>query len=576
MRLIQNNPYRQLGLLVGASAKQESNHKTKINQYLDADHEIPTKYIEYGFSCLGEIERTTESISTAGANLILGEDRMSAALFWFWNANIDTDELAFGALKKGDVDTAFKIWEDLVQVTKEDGKKLWKQVNEKNFSAYHNYFVINMIHNTGNIYKGIVANLRFIENDLIMNFTHNVAGETYKFNKKELQLLFLKKFLYEEKIKLDILARIIVKNTFSGKDEFYRLIIQQLTEPIEQKIEIAKSKRKSNKEKANIFGQDLYETTLTNINTIKEYLEDDNLGYSTIADKLANEILQCSIDYFNANHKNNKDLNHFEPTLKLAGFAYEIAIGKITRSRIKENIENLESMRYPEILDAIKVFTAIKNAYNELLHNFDWRRSINENKVNKMLKEFFTPTTVRKIVTCNNSAFLELFIAHLASVIELSNKYNWLISRCKMNFILNNLPESSKNKQKANKLLIEIGEAKKNRKNVIIAEVALVFALSVIGFIVGILIDNQLYNTEIEYWIGCSTTGIGLGFFILSLIEWNRENWSEKLLWFVAILSAAIGIAGLVYSIWGLETLQVIGGIILFILFVNFFGRQRR
>ena len=61
MQLIQNNPYRQLGLLVGATARQENNHKTKINQYLDAENEIPAQYVEYGFGCLGEIERTTET-----------------------------------------------------------------------------------------------------------------------------------------------------------------------------------------------------------------------------------------------------------------------------------------------------------------------------------------------------------------------------------------------------------------------------------------------------------------------------------------------------------------------------------
>lgn len=40
MQLIQNNPYRQLGLLVGATARQENNHKTRINSYLDAKDEI--------------------------------------------------------------------------------------------------------------------------------------------------------------------------------------------------------------------------------------------------------------------------------------------------------------------------------------------------------------------------------------------------------------------------------------------------------------------------------------------------------------------------------------------------------
>ena len=129
MDLIVNNPYRQLGLLVGASAKQESNHKTRINQYIEAEQEIPNQYTEYGFECLGKIQRTTNSISTAVSILNLDADKMKAAIFWFYNGNEITDEPAFDALKENEIDQAYLIWKKLTATG---------IVTAKNASAFNN------------------------------------------------------------------------------------------------------------------------------------------------------------------------------------------------------------------------------------------------------------------------------------------------------------------------------------------------------------------------------------------------------------------------------------------------------
>jgi len=110
MELITNNPYRQLGLLVGATARQESNHKTKIKQYLEAEQEIPDQYIEYGFECLGEIQRTTNSISNAASSLNLDADKIKAAIFWFYKGYEITDEPAFDLLKEEEIDQVIELW----------------------------------------------------------------------------------------------------------------------------------------------------------------------------------------------------------------------------------------------------------------------------------------------------------------------------------------------------------------------------------------------------------------------------------------------------------------------------------
>ena len=98
MELIRTNPYRILGLLVGASATQFNRHITRMPKYIEADEDIPVEFTEFDFNCLGSTQRTRESISEAASRLSLDQDKMSSAMFWFYKGNAITDEPAFDLL----------------------------------------------------------------------------------------------------------------------------------------------------------------------------------------------------------------------------------------------------------------------------------------------------------------------------------------------------------------------------------------------------------------------------------------------------------------------------------------------
>jgi hypothetical protein len=85
MNSIQNNPYRVLGLLAGASAREVSRQTDRLQKIIAAEQEPPTD--DFSFSVLGNLTRTTESIEGAISKLNLDSDKMNAALFWFWNGN---------------------------------------------------------------------------------------------------------------------------------------------------------------------------------------------------------------------------------------------------------------------------------------------------------------------------------------------------------------------------------------------------------------------------------------------------------------------------------------------------------
>jgi hypothetical protein len=245
MNLIKNNPYRIVGLLAGSSAKEQTRQINRLKKYLEAEQDPQD---DFSFPALGEFHRTLESVEEAASKLTLDNDKINAALFWFWNGNPITDEAAFEALKSGDIEGANEIWDKLITKTDEEGKKIWKPVTERNYSALHNYSLLNFIRANGNFSNAIVASLYFLESDLIGKFVTSVVDETYTTNKKELQLLFLNQLHSDieanNKSLLPKLLETLNKQEFIAKQDFMKRFVQKYIEQIEHKIETAKKQTK--------------------------------------------------------------------------------------------------------------------------------------------------------------------------------------------------------------------------------------------------------------------------------------------------------------------------------------------
>jgi hypothetical protein len=68
-------------------------------------------------------------------------------------------------------------------------------------------------------------------------------------------------------------------------------------------------------------------------------LNNENLNYSSVSDKLAHAVLQCGIDYFN--HHKDSSIDPSIVAIDLARKAKTLAIGCIAKQRCKENIETM-------------------------------------------------------------------------------------------------------------------------------------------------------------------------------------------------------------------------------------------
>lgn len=339
MHIIQNNPYRTVGLLVGATAAEQRRQLTRLQRFLEADQEPED---DFSFPTLGQIYRTIESVNEASSKLNLDSDKMNAALFWFYKGNPITDEPAFDAIKEADLDQVINIWTKLTS----NG-----EVSQRNASAYSNLgtlYLSGILQGTNTdeaiLEQGISLKLKFLESDFIKEFKALATDETFKTTKKDLQLLFLNQVQSEiEKsgtLTSNKFLDILTKQEFSAKEDFLKGFVQKPIEQIEKKVEEAKTKRKANKANAVNIGKALFEQTSENLKQLKSILGTSNLKFSSISDKVSDEILQCGIDYFS--HYRDSSTDPGSASMDLFRKAKSLAVGNIAKQRCQENTENLQ------------------------------------------------------------------------------------------------------------------------------------------------------------------------------------------------------------------------------------------
>lgn len=443
MNLIQNNPYRIIGLLVGASAKEKDKQTKRLLQYLDAEQEPEN---DFSFSTLDGFIRTTTIVNESVTALSLNIDKIKYALFWFYNGNPITDEPAFDALKENDIDSALSIWEKLVSDRK---------ITKRNSSAANNLATLYLsdFYRDGlglsidSLEKAITLKLLFLESDYSNDFIKQATDETFNSSKNELQLIYLNQIKSEiEKSgfpSIKEMLEIINKIDFSAKSLFIKDFIQKPIEQIELKIEESKNKRKVNKSDSLVIGQTLVKSTIGQLSQIKNLIGEEDLKYNSIADKLANEILQCSIEYFNFCQDNKSNSTYIETSIELGKEAKGIARGKLAKDRITDNLSTMEGMKDKEINNAIDLLKSIKKAFEEneakinievmsmkLGYNqtINWSKvenmianSLDWDKVASLIKEAIPQSNIEKIKNSSNQAELT----------EYKNLAKWVFGKLK-------------------------------------------------------------------------------------------------------------------------------------------------
>lgn len=335
LEIIQNNPYRILGIFSNSPAKERVANNSRLQAFLKVGKDISFPLDLPGL--LPKIDRTPEAVAEADSALALPSEQLRYAQFWFIKAT-PLDEVAINHLTAGNMTMAISIWEK-----KEDASSLQNQL----ICA-----LIMGINSTA------LACAEKLYTNYVREFVTLVLGE----HRTSDQELIAHNFIDE------LCTAIGINNIlpYIQNNEWKQYAINKAAEPLIDNlyaaIEVANATKNKGITVRYNAGIKLKNETSNDLSKLKELLPPSDLRYQTIADKLGLAILQCGIDFFNDSKANDAA----RKAMSLNSYAGSIVVGKMARDRCKENMDILQ-----KIIDNLPPSsvtaedTAIKKALDE-------------------------------------------------------------------------------------------------------------------------------------------------------------------------------------------------------------------
>lgn len=237
---------------------------------------------------------------------------------------------------------------------------------------------------------------------------------------------------------------------------------------IESKIELTKQKRKALPIAADKHGEDLFNTTKRDLSFLKNIWNTTNVQYQLILNKLANELLQCSIDFYNYWNNKEPDFDPYDKTQKIALSAKSIEPTGQVKTRLNEALETLQGIRQREIDDVLNFLKNANDVYdkvrkenhkNLILLAYS-RKVVNEDKLMESARILLRNSSVIKIAKLNDHKVINDFYDALEKLIRFVSTESSGFFIKQKDYFINGLPDTSPLKRK-----IAISKLKKEIEN---------------------------------------------------------------------------------------------------------------
>ena len=315
MKILQNNPYRLLGVYANSPTKERLANHNRMKAFLKVGKPVsfPLDVSQY----LSSINRSEASVADAEAKLTLPKDQILHAQFWFIKMT-PLDDVAFNHLFAGEIDKAEEIWQ-----------------KRECASSLQNLIVCALMCGK---YAGAIslAETLYSNTQYINQLVAAVVGMGGNFNVSDLTFSFIDVLCDE--IGANKLLSLITNATW--KDYIKDKAVKPIISHIQDAIDVAhKSKGKGATARLEA-GRTLMRSTKDMLSDLRRLLSVSDIQYEVIADKLAQEILQCGIDYYN--NTNDDDAPH--NAMILQKYALSVAVGNLVKNRCKENVDTLEKV----------------------------------------------------------------------------------------------------------------------------------------------------------------------------------------------------------------------------------------
>lgn len=328
MNNIKDNPYRVLGVIANARMKEIQKNISRINSYLSIGKEITLLFDNDNF---GSIIRNESTINSAKKMLQLDSNKLEHALFWFVNEN-EIDDIAIEHIKKGNIDKSNEIWQKIVSKS---------AINNTNYSAYNNLSTLLFL--KGEYKKAVKLKSGLIESNSINVLGKLVCDDNYLFSNSALLNAFIESML-SSLTEIGKKESEIIEICSDSSQVFQDLVssqfvsepISNLDKAINESISLNKkgmSEGKFKNLKGREIGKKLMNNTKKDISKLKKILGANHFKYKLYADKLAIQLEQCGIAYYNATMVDYDYLYVYE-------YALNISVGENAKSKLSNAIKH--------------------------------------------------------------------------------------------------------------------------------------------------------------------------------------------------------------------------------------------
>ena len=326
MKLIEHNPFRMLGIPVNASAIDLAANKGKM-KLLDIGKEVAFPLDLPGL--LPPANRSKESVAAAERDINLPQDKIKHALFWFAQPSDPLGKHAYNDhLLQGNIAKAEELF----------GKR----------TSWESQLCLSVLELQQGKPCEALLDFYSIASNHCDELCHAVSRQTFTMGSVELVQLYLRTLateidastLYQE---WNNDSRVLPGGSEIIEFELRDMATDAPIKIIEKEIAAAKAVDNSNAEAQLEAGKRLSNNTHKARIQLQKLIGNNDPRYSRLVDKLANQILQCSINYFNNIDGENRTI--IENALKLGEYALKIAVGKMARDHIQHNVDILRKKK---------------------------------------------------------------------------------------------------------------------------------------------------------------------------------------------------------------------------------------
>ena len=349
-RIITENPLRILGVFSDTPKKEIVANLGKLRAFaktgkiLSFDSDFTT--------LLGPVNRTADTIEKANNDISLPKDKLQAGMFWFMQ-HTDNDKAALDCLKAGDPEEAMAIIQKKGNYSGIVNMAVLALILKRWDLALYSYaFLLESNVRRGALIKAFTDTedyfseedlVEFITSKLIQDFPNAHWIEQLQHENVELGD---KNYLFKSRFAESKLLEQLTKKC-----------VLQVKKEIDSVLNNASSVPRKDA-KANLNMAELVEDKCKpSLKELRLALGKEDKLYIEYADKIANQILENCIAYYNNDADNPKRARN---VIKYTRFAYRTAESKRAKERAQKNLdilnEALENL-IPELIE--KEFDAI-------------------------------------------------------------------------------------------------------------------------------------------------------------------------------------------------------------------------